>query len=252
MTDEAIGEAPEAEVNTLAANEDAQTPDPSTEQQNNEQGEPAEGEADPQKGEGQKAEEPKVPDGVQQRINEITRKRREAERRAEKAERKLKEFEGRDLDGLDYEDQIAERTLNRSRKEQYDSDRETAQELAQEAYQARASVAASKYPDYAEVTGNPTLQITPAMAEAIVDSEHGPEVAYHLGKNPAEAARIARLNPPAQIRAIGNIEAAVTAPKQATTPPPPPVKAVGAQSKSGAKDPTKMTMAEYIEWRAKN
>lgn len=241
-----LQETPDAGENALL---DEEASEASTE----ERVEETEGEAAPAEtgdDEGDKPDDAgKVPDGVQQRINEITRKRREAERRAERAEKRLKELEGRDLNDLDWEEQIAERTLNRSRREQIETDRETAQELAQEAYLARVEAAQVKYPDFAQVTGNPNLSITPAMAETIMDSDYGPDVAYHLGKNPAEAARISKLNPVSQARELGRIEALVSAPKPATNPPPAPVKKVGAKTGGGQKDPSKMTMAEYVAWR---
>lgn len=249
MTEETFGEdTPQAEdfaseadtgaVETQDISEQPTEPQPEAE---------TEGGADPAGDTGDKGQ---VPEGVQKRIDELTRKRREAERRAERAEAKLREQEQRDLSNLDWEDQIAEKTLSRSRREQVENDRETVQELAREAYQARVEIAAAKYPDFHSVAGNPNLPITPAMAEAIMDSEHGPEVAYHLGKNPAEAARIANLNPVSQARELGRIEALVSQARQAPKPAPAPVNPVGARAASGGKkDPTKMSMAEYIAWR---
>lgn len=247
MTEENTQET-EAEANELVSTEGENSLEAPAKQ---------EGEADqPQTEEtGEQAEAPdadKIPDGVQQRINEITRKRREAERRAERAEKRLREMESKNLDDLDYEDQIAERTLNRSRREQIENDRETAQELAHEAYQARVQAVATKYPDYAQVAQNPNLAITPAMAETIMDSDYGPDIAYHLGKNPLEAARISQLNPPSQARELGKIEALVSAPKPQPRTAPKPVTPVGSQGSSGTKDPSKMTMAEYAAWRGAN
>jgi len=68
---------------------------------------------------------------------------------------------------------------------------------------------------------------TKPMADAIKTSEDGPAVAYHLASNPAEARRIAALDPLAQIRAIGRIEASLTKadptpqPKTVSDAPPP-------------------------------
>lgn len=246
MTEETTGaQAPEGE-NTLPADDQANglNSEPSTEQQPEAE---TEGEAAPAE---EKGEDARVSEGVQQRINEITRKRREAERRAEKAERKLKELENRDYSNLSYEDENAQRTADLIRREQAESDREAARELAHEAYQARVEVAATKYPDYAQVTGNPNLPITPAMAEVIMDSDHGPDLAYHLGKNPSEAAKIAQLNPASQAAALGRLEAQITAPKALKTPASAPVQPVGGKATAaGQKDPTKMSMAEYIAWR---
>ena len=45
------------------------------------------------------------------------------------------------------------------------------------------------------------------MARAIQASDIGPDVLYHLGSNPKDAARISRLDPILQAREIGKIEA---------------------------------------------
>jgi hypothetical protein len=245
MTEETTGaQAPEG-GETLS--NDEQAVETAAPEASPEQSEEQEGEAAPAE---QKGEAAKVPDGVQQRINEITRKRREAERRADNAERKLKEFQSRDTSQMSFEDESAHRTLDLMRREQIDTDREAAQELAAEAYQARVEIAVQDYPDYHAVTSNPSLQITPAMAEVIYDSDLGPALAYHLGKNPAEAAKIAQLNPASQAAALGRLEARISAPKPTPKPSPKPVNPVGGKSTaSAAKDPSKMTMAEYAAWR---
>lgn len=245
MTDETTGaEGFEAEGVAPPAEQDANVSESSAEQQSEAVNE---GEAAPADKTGEDA---RVPEGVQRRIDEVTRKRREAERRAERAERELAELRGRDLSNLDWEDQIAEKTYSRSQEAQIKNDRQAVQELAQEAYSARAEVAAAKYPDYAAVVGNPSLPITPAMAEAIMDSDCGPEVAYHLGKNPNEAARIANLNPVSQARELGRIEALVSQPRQVKQPASAPVNPVGARAAATRKDPAKMSMSEYVAWRA--
>ena len=249
MTEETFGEdTPQAEGNALEADTGAAETQDISDQPTEPQPEAeTQGGADPA---GETGDKGQVPDGVQKRIDEITRKRREAERRAERLERELAELKGRDLSNLDWEDQIAEKTYGRSQEAQLKNDREAAQELAREAYQARVEAAAVKYPDFHSVAGNPNLAITPAMAEAIMDSDYGPEVAYHLGKNPNEATRISNLNPVSQARELGRIEALVSQPKQAPKPAPAPVNPVGARSSGGTKDPSKMSMAEYVAWRS--
>ena len=64
------------------------------------------------------------------------------------------------------------------------------------------------------------------MQDAILDLEHGVDVAYHLAKNLPEAKRIAALSPVAQIMEIGKLEtklnAAKPAAKSTTQAPAPP------------------------------
>lgn len=74
-----------------------------------------------------------------------------------------------------------------------------------------------KYPDWSEVVG----ELTPdtSFTAAIMDCENASDVAHFLGKNPAEAERIAKLPGLSQVREIGKIEAKLLAePPKAKTP----------------------------------
>lgn len=83
-----------------------------------------------------------------------------------------------------------------------------------EAYHEREEDARGKYDDFDQVAYNQNLRITEVMAQTIQSSEVGPELAYHLGLNPKEAERIAKLPALAQAREIGKLEV-----KLATDPP---------------------------------
>lgn len=91
-------------------------------------------------------------------------------------------------------------------------------------FKQRETAAMEKYEDFEEVAYNPLIPITRPMAEAIQESELGPELAYHLGKNPQEADRIARLSPLSQAKELGKLEAklstTVTPPKLSSAPAP--------------------------------
>lgn len=63
-----------------------------------------------------------------------------------------------------------------------------------------------KYEDFQELIESDGLRITPVMRDAILEADGRAEVAYFLGKNPKEAARIARLTPVRQIAEIARIE----------------------------------------------
>lgn len=80
----------------------------------------------------------------------------------------------------------------------------------------RVETARGKYEDFDDIVDS-DLPITQPMQAAIIDSEHGAEIAYHLGKHPDEAERISRLSPMAAIREIGKIEAQIV---QAPKPKP--------------------------------
>lgn len=115
---------------------------------------------------------------------------------------------------------------------------------------------AKSVPDFEErVLKDPTLPITAAMRDVIVDSESGPEIAYYLATNRELADRIARL--PAHMAALemGRIEGRLSAQKVVAkkpvtqAPPPPPI--IEAVEPEVSKDPDAMSMDEWIKWREK-
>lgn len=136
-----------------------------------------------------------------------------------------------------------------------------------DAWQAQVSEASKseEMKDFATVAQNPDLPVTTTMAQAITSSEIGTKVLYHLGKNPDEAARIAKLSPVAQVRAIGKIEASLEASaaaaaaasesstnKTVVSKAPAPIRPVGGGS-GASSNPLKsidtMSQAEYRAYR---
>ena len=90
---------------------------------------------------------------------------------------------------------------------------------AEEKWEAQVDATEDKYDDFQEVINNPEVPITTPMADAIKSAESGDEVAYFLGKNPAEADKIARMSPVMQIRAIDKLSNEFK-PKTTTAPDP--------------------------------
>lgn len=125
-----------------------------------------------------------------------------------------------------------------------------------ESYNDRAEEAREKYDDFDQVAhGNHWLP-SDAMVEAIQASDIGPDVAYHLGSNPKEAARIAKLSPFLQAKEIGKIEAklADNPPTKRMSSAPEPIKPVASRnSSSGVVDTTdprstqNMSTSDWIE-----
>lgn len=113
--------------------------------------------------------------------------------------------------------------------------------------QAKIAEGAAKYPDFNDVVSeNPDLTITPVMAEVMLESEMFADLAYHLGNNPDEAMRIARLHPAAQAREIIKLESKVNTPPKPTQAPPPIVPS--GQKAQAKKDPADFTDREWAEW----
>lgn len=126
-----------------------------------------------------------------------------------------------------------------------------------DAYQDREEDARNRYDDFEEVAYNPKLPISNAMAETIQASDNGPDIAYYLGSNPKEAARIAALKSPIlQAKEIGKIEAKIASEpvlRKTTSAPPPIAPISGRGSGSPSYDTTdpraikNMSTSEWIE-----
>lgn len=105
--------------------------------------------------------------------------------------------------------------------------------------------AQSRYTDFEAVAFNKDVPITDQMAEIIKSSDMGADLAYYLGKNKAIAADIAELRPIEAARAMGRIEAQISAPRPRTeTKAPDPISPVRGKA-AASKDPSKMSYAEY-------
>jgi hypothetical protein len=65
----------------------------------------------------------------------------------------------------------------------------------------------SLWTDYLDVISNPAIQITQAMVSVMQDCEKSAEIAYYLGKNPTEAAKISKMTPKEMERQILILEA---------------------------------------------
>lgn len=119
--------------------------------------------------------------------------------------------------------------------------------------QSRVVEAMQKYPDYAEVVGNPSLPqlpvVNPTLVEAILDHEQMGDITYYLAKNPQEAHRIAYLPPARAVMEVGRIAEKLAAKPAKTSSAPPPPAEVGSRAEATPKDPDKMSQSELIEWR---
>jgi hypothetical protein len=122
------------------------------------------------------------------------------------------------------------------------------------AYHEREEVATERYADFKQVAYGDHVRITQVMADTIRSSEAGPDVAYYLGSNPAEAAKIADLPPFLQAKEIGRLEAKMMAnpPVKRSTSAPPPIAPVtargGSSSAYDTTDPRSMKTMNTSEW----
>lgn len=134
---------------------------------------------------------------------------------------------------------------------QQEAQQRTQQEKVQ-GFQAKAAEFAKEHPDYHVVAENPNVPISQPMFDAIVESDMGPQIAYHLGQHPEEASRISSMSDYGAARELGKLEAQLSIPpKPKTSQAPDPVEPVGGGSERTAKDPEKMTTEEWMAWRNK-
>lgn len=210
---------------------------------------------------------------VQERIDELTKARREAEREAEYWRQQVEARKQQEipkgepvkptLESVGYDEAAYDQALEKyvsdraaflAHQEQLQAkQREQAvqREKLERDFSAKSVDFASKTPDYFHTVNNPELRITNEMAEAIKESNNGPEVAYYLGKNPDLSAQIASLSPYRQYMEIGRIQAELAARKPIEaeiSKAPPPIKPASSKN-TVTKDPSRMTDDEFRQWR---
>jgi hypothetical protein len=139
----------------------------------------------------------------------------------------------------------------RSKEEKEAADRAAADEVwnqTVQTYNDRRAKAIERLPDYEKVAEGDHVMITNPMRDAILTADIGPQIAYHLGKNPEEAARIAALSPFQQVKEMGKLEATLErAAKNNTSRAPDPIKTVGSRESAGPKDLNAISGDEYYE-----
>ena len=198
--------------------------------------------------------EPKRQDkGVGKRINELTREKYEAKREAEywrQQAEQMRQPQAEKPSGKptpdqfqtfeDYQEALVNHALSerlakeREAKEAFEAEQRT--RAAKQTWSKQEETARESFIDYDE-TVYPLLDIeevgnNPFLGSAIADSPIGAKILYHLGKNPDEAVRIARLSPAATAREIGKLEARLEEQAKPKSSAPPPPKPVGGAAKA--------------------
>jgi hypothetical protein len=221
-------------------------------------GEPAAAKPDGEQGEGEK----KGKSRFQERIDDLTAARRDAERRAAAAEARALQLQqqlkppGPNASLEEQDDYRVERAVVKARADELTHEARTAQQEAVQktfdTFQAKAEAVADRMPGLVDkFCALP--EVSQAMASFVAESDRGAEVAFHLAQNPNEATRIARLSPLHQgielARLEGKLSVAPQIRKVSTAPSPPPT--VTGNSASASRDPHEMSQAEYNEWYRK-
>lgn len=147
--------------------------------------------------------------------------------------------------------EIVRKTLDESKKSDEQQRTKGEQERTTREWNAKLEKARDAVEDFDEVCAESEAAVTPAMSSAILESDHGALIAYHLAKNPAEAERISKLSPSKQAAAIVALEDRVKAPAKQPSNAPAPINPVGKKGSEVQKDPGQMTETEYAAYRKK-
>jgi hypothetical protein len=238
-------------------------------------------------GEQERDEHGRFKNPVQPRINELTRAAREAQRErdywraiattnqapAPAAPKKPDASEFADygdyveaLAEFKADEKVAKALSERDERSQRES---TAAKVAS-TWDGRQADFRKSTPDYDDVmAGADDVSIKDHVGQALMDSDHGPAIAYQLAKNPALAEKLNALSPTAAARAIGQMEAGFAAQAAAPSPSsapapvasapaaspairstsaPPPAKTTAA-APSAQVDLSKLSMDDYVKTR---
>lgn len=145
-------------------------------------------------------------------------------------------------------DESARKVLDESKKKDEQQRTQGEHERVSKEWNARVEKARDALEDFDEVCAESEAVVTEPMSKAILESDQGALIAYHLAKNPAEAERISKLSPSKQAAEIVALEAKVAKPVKQPSSAPAPINPVGQKSEV-EKDPAKMTDAEFAAMR---
>lgn len=203
-----------------------ETPEPVAEA---EQSEPKEAEKEANQ-EGERKQNPKL----EKRFSEITKQREEARQEAQRERQARVDLEQRLAameqqrqpqainvdqepqpsqfsDAFEYAKALAEFSTEKALAER---DRQVAQAKEQEAQQKiiqswaqKVQDAKADLPDFDDLVASSDVVVNNAVRDAILESDVGPKILYHLAENNDLAKKIASLSPNAALREIGRLEA---------------------------------------------
>jgi hypothetical protein len=195
-----------------------------------EQSEPKEAEKEANQ-EGERKQNPKL----EKRFSEITKQREEARQDAQRERQARVDLEQRlaaleqqrqpqqqsyidqepqpsqFADAFEYAKALAEFSTEKALAER---DRQVAQAREQEAQQKiiqswaqKVQDAKAELPDFDDLVASSDVVVNNAVRDAILESDVGPRILYHLAENNDLAKKIASLSPNAALREIGKLEA---------------------------------------------
>ena len=179
-------------------------------------------------------EKPKANPKLERRFSEITKQREEARKEAQQERQAREALEARLAvlerqptpqapkvdeepqpsqfnDAFEYAKALAEYTADKRIGEmrKQDAEAKEAQERQKVIDQWASKVQAAKtsLPDFDDIVASSDVVVNDDIRDAILESDVGPQILYHLAENDDVAKRIAGLSPKQALREIGKLEA---------------------------------------------
>lgn len=188
------------------------------------------------------AEEAPKEDGFQKRINKVTADKYTEKRRADAAEDELAKLRAATpatvskaptLEEFDHDEEAFNlASIKHQVAEAVKSERQALQAEAQQGTAAEAQrtfnerIVAMNKPDFADVA-NAVPQLPAGVADALVQSENGAELIYHLGTHLDMADKLANMSPTQAMMELGRISANMSAkPDVKTSAAPDPIEPI--------------------------
>lgn len=206
--------------------------------------------------------ENKAKERLSLRFSELTAQREAARQEAQRAAQEAEYWRQQALSRQSYEpepaygddspfdpqsiDAAVERAVEARLKREAEEKAQKAQ--LEQVQSLRTTLFESGLEGAALIASGADIPFTQAMFDALTVSEQPAALADHLGRNPAEAARIAALSPAQQGVELARLEARLASQPRTTNAPPPP-STVGARAVA-SDDPRNMSMEQYIAARS--
>jgi hypothetical protein len=207
-----------------------------------EQSEPeAESEA---KQEGERKQNPKL----ERRFSEITKQREEARKEAQRErearqalEARLAALESQNQpqkanptdekpqpsqfsDAFEYAEALAEYTADKRiadmKRQEAEAKEAAERQKVIDQWASKVEKAKSSLPDFDDIVASSDVVVNDDIRDAILESDVGPQILYHLAENDEVAKKIAGLSPKQALREIGKLEARFEAKPEAEKPAP--------------------------------
>ena len=187
-------------------------------------------------GEATAKEERKQNPKIERRFSEITKQREAARAEAQKErearealEARLRELEAKTnppapqeskvdkpkpenfTDAFEYAEALAswtaEQTLAKRDREEQERKANEQRQLAVKAWADRVNAAKTELPDFDDMVQSSDVVVTDPIRDAIMESDVGPKILYHLAENPEFAQKLNGMSVISALREIGKLEA---------------------------------------------